>query len=104
MKTTKLFYGLVVVSLCLILFFNYLSSYTVQSKRHHMKSLQSIKQSYNLEFKDYLKFNIQPNSLHKCNNMSAKKFIFVYVFVRVEHFERRDAIRATWLIKDFFLF
>jgi len=69
-----------------------------------MKSLQSIKQSYNLEFKDYLKFNIQPNSLHKCNNMSAKKFIFVYVFVRVEHFERRDAIRATWANKRLFSF
>jgi len=104
MKTTRLFYGLVAVSLCLILFYNYLSSYTIQSTDNHLKSSQNIEQSYNLEFKDYLKFNIQPNSLHKCNNISAKKFIFVYVFVRVEHFERRNPIRATWANKILFSF
>jgi hypothetical protein len=100
----KLFIGLMIASLCLIIFFNYLSIYTIQSTRNHMKSLQNTEQSYNLEFEDYLKFNMQPSSLHKCNNISANKFIFVYVFVRVEHFERRDAIRATWANKRLFSF
>jgi len=85
----------------LMLITNYfvLNSHSQFHLRNPIKKVVGRNHVINPELNSYLNIRLEPMKL--CEKNLKKKFIFIYVFVAVASFEKRDVIRRTWANKMF---
>ena len=93
---SKLFISLTVSALCWMLITTsllklpcQLIEYRSPVKRNH---------TVNPELNSYLNIILKPFEL--CKKNRKEKFVFIYVFVAIGSFEKRDIIRQTWANKN----
>ena len=92
----KLFFSLIVLTLCWMITFR---NFTAK-KSHKTQQTVQIKRNNTLnpELNSYLNIILEPFEL--CKENLKEKFIFIYVFVAIGSFDKRDAIRRTWANKS----